>query len=423
MYCGSCLHDNTLARALQHRGIDVQLIPTYTPIRTDEEDVSSASVFYGGLNVYLSQTIPFFRHLPPILTRWLDRPGLIRWATKRASATSAASLGALTVSMLRGIRGNQRRELEQLCDWLADLQPQLVVLSNALIAGCVPQLKQRLSTPVLVTLQGDDIFLDSLPESYREQSLDELRKLVPLIDGFLVNSDFYTEHMGTMLEIPIAKFAKVPLGLDVTGFPVPGEVAGTHEEATRTRPLTIGYLARLAPEKGFHVLIDAFIELRRRGRVPGVRLHAAGWKGPQHAQYYEVQLAKLREAGCDADFHYAGSVNRSEKIAFLHGLDLLSVPTTYKEPKGLFVLESLAAGVPVVQPNHGAFPELLAATGGGRLVPPNDPVQLAVALEELLLNGTVRRELGQTGQQNVHTRFNADAMAASVWSVWQRFLG
>jgi hypothetical protein len=173
MICGSCLHDNTLARALIRRGIDIQLIPTYTPIRTDEEDVSSPAVFYGGLNVFLDQMVPGFRYLPSFVTRWLDHPGLIRWATKRASATSAAS---------------QRRELEQLCTWLRDLRPSLIVLSNALIAGCVPRLKELLPAPVLVTLQGDDIFLDSLPEPFRQRSLDELRKLVRSIDGFLVNS-------------------------------------------------------------------------------------------------------------------------------------------------------------------------------------------------------------------------------------------
>ena len=121
MFCGSCLHDNTLARALIRRGLDVQLIPTYTPIRTDEEDVSSTHVFYGGVNVFLSQTVPFYRHLPAMLTGWLDHPRLINWATRRAAATSAASLGALTVSMLRGVEGNQRRELDKMLEKLEEL--------------------------------------------------------------------------------------------------------------------------------------------------------------------------------------------------------------------------------------------------------------------------------------------------------------
>lgn len=422
MICGSCLHDNTLARAMLRRGVDVQLIPTYTPIRTDEEDVSSHQVFYGGVNVFLSQFVPAYRYLPSVVTKWLDHPRLIRWATKRASATSAKSLGGLTVSMLQGVHGNQRRETEELCSWLGDeLQPRMVVLSNALIAGCVPRLKERCSVPVLVTLQGDDIFLDSLPEPYREQSLQELRRLVQHIDGFLVNSRFYAQRMGEMLRIPPEKFCQVPLGVDLTGYPVPADRRAPRSTTGDPIP-TIGYLARIAPEKGFHVLIDAFLELRRRGKVAGVQLRVAGWQGPQHARYYEEQLAKLHSAGCFSAFHYAGSVSREDKIRFLSELDVCSVPTTYADPKGLFVLEALAAGVPVVMPNHGAFPELLADTGGGQLVPPNDPTRLAEALEDLLVDHPRRHQLGLEGHATVHARFHSDAMAAAVWEVWQRFL-
>jgi glycosyltransferase involved in cell wall biosynthesis len=422
MICGSCLHDNTLARAMIRRGVDVQLISTYTPIRTDEEDVSASGVFYGGLNVFLSQSIPFFRHLPSTLTRWLDNPKLIRWATNRASATSAKSLGALTVSMLRGAEGNQRRELEQLCTWLKDLRPRLIVFSNMLIAGCIPRFKAELDVPLLVTLQGDDIFLDSLPEPYREQSLTELRRLVPQVDAFLVNSQFYADRMHSMLQIPREQFAIVPLGLDVTGFPTPETNDAGRSNPPASRPPTIGYLARVAPEKGFHLLVDAFLELRQRGTVPDVRLRVAGWQGPQHAAYFQQQLEKIRAAHCEDAFHYAGTVNRQQKVEFLRELDLFSVPTVYADPKGLFALEALAAGIPVVQPNHGAFPELLTATGGGRLVPPNDVSALATGLEQLLLNPAERRDLGRAGQGVVHARFNADAMAADVWEVWQRFL-
>ena len=421
MYCGSCLHDNTLSKALQRRGVDVLLVPTYTPIRTDEEDVSSARVFYGGVNVFLSQNVPLYRYLPELLTRWLDRPSFIRLATNRASAINATSLGALTVSMLRGTHGQQRRELENLCSWLHGQQPRMVVLSNVLISACVPRLKELLQVPVLVTLQGDDIFLDSLPEPYRRLSLEELSRLVPHIDGFLVNSRFYAQRMGAMLQIPDAKFATVPLGVNVDGFPTADvySAARTHDDS---QPPTIGYFARIAPEKGFHLLVDAFLEVHRRGRVSNVRLRAAGWQGPQHRAYYQEQLDKLRAAGCESAFHYAGAVNREQKIEFLRGIDVFSVPTTYEEPKGLFVLEALAAGVPVVQPAHGAFPELLAQTGGGKLVPPHSPVQLADALEELLLDRAARLELGRTGQRTVHQKFNSDAMAEAVWETWQRFL-
>ena len=60
MFCGSCMHDNTLVRGLARQGWDLQLVPTYTPIRTDEDDVSVDQVFFGGVNIYLQQKIHLF---------------------------------------------------------------------------------------------------------------------------------------------------------------------------------------------------------------------------------------------------------------------------------------------------------------------------------------------------------------------------
>jgi glycosyltransferase involved in cell wall biosynthesis len=423
MLCGSCLHDNTLARALIRRGVDVLLIPTYTPIRTDEENVSEQRVFLGGVNMFLDQILPAYRFLPSAVTRLMDQPWLIRWATRRASATSATSLGALTVSVLQGSHGRQSREMDELCMWLAhDARPDLVVLSNMLISGCVEQLKESVDIPVLVTLQGDDIFLDSLPEPYQAQAFAEIRRLAPLIDGFLVNSRYYAEFMSSYLGLPPEKLHIIPLGIEVGDFTGSEPPADPATDGRAGRAPTIGYFARLAPEKGLHVLVDAFLELRRRGTVPRARLHVAGWLGEHHRQYADKQRERLLSAGLGGDVLWRGEVDRRDKIAFLRGLDVLSVPTVYRDPKGLFVLEALAAGVPVVQPAHGAFPELLAATGGGELFPPGNVNQLTGALERLLKDHSLRHRLGGEGKRAVHSRFHADAMAAAAWAVMERFV-
>src|SRR3990170_6209051 len=102
MYCGSCLHDNTLPAALLELGEEVVLVPTYTPLRTDEEDVSERRVFFGGINVYLQQRFPIFRRTPAWLDRWLDSPWLLNWAASRGVSIDPAKLGDMTVSMLRG---------------------------------------------------------------------------------------------------------------------------------------------------------------------------------------------------------------------------------------------------------------------------------------------------------------------------------
>ena len=143
MYCGSCMRDNALAAELTRRDIDVTLLPLYTPIRTDEEDVSTEQIFFGGINVYLQQKIPLFRHLPRFLDRWLDHPWIIRRLASRSVKVDASELGELTLSMVRGESGFQRKEVGKLVDWLKDYaRPDLVVLTNLLIGGCVDAIKR-----------------------------------------------------------------------------------------------------------------------------------------------------------------------------------------------------------------------------------------------------------------------------------------
>ncbi|MCI0358851.1 MAG: glycosyltransferase family 4 protein [Planctomycetaceae bacterium] len=407
MICGSCLHDNTLARALIALGHDVQLIPLYTPIRTDEEDVSTHRVFYGGINMYLQQKVPLFRWLPKWLDRWLDWPWLIDWAAGRSVKIEPQQVADLTLSILRGREGFQRKEVERLAEWLTgDLAPDVIVFSNILTAGCVPEIKRRLSVPVVVTLQGDDIFLRGLPEPHHTQALAEIRKLIGRIDGFIANSKYYADHMAEYLGIPRERIEIVPLGIDTRDFANQSEIRNLKSEIP-----TIGYLARLDPAKGLHVLADAFILLRQMPGMEQARLKIAGWLGAQHRAYAEAIFNKLRAAGLGDAFEHVGEVDRRGKLDFLASIDVLSVPTTYREPKGLFVLEALAAGVPVVQPEHGAFPEVLAELGGGVLHRPEDPQHLAERLREVLLDVGTREKLGQTGRTAVLTGRNQRLMA------------
>lgn len=407
------MHDNTLARAVNRRfGVECLLIPTYTPIRTDEENVSLSRVFLGGITVYLEEKIPFLRHVPRWLLGWLNQPWLIRWATHFTVKTDPAQLGALTVSLLRGTSGHQRRDIQQLVAWLrGHVQPHVVVLSNILIGGCIPELKRQLGCPVVVTLQGDDIFLDELHEPYRHQAVAEIRKLVHHVDAFLVHSQYYGRYMGQWFELPAAKIHRIPLCIDPSGLPDPRVDNEQRYGHSSSRPLVIGYLARLAPEKGLHLLVDAFLKLKQMPAMHSLRLAVAGWLGAQHRKYAEEQFAKIRAAGWSDDFSYAGTVDRSGKARFLQSVDVLAVPTIYPDPKGLFVLEALAAGVPVVEPNHGAFPELLQAAGGGVLFQPRDAEHLAARLHELLTQPHLRRRYGLAGCQYVRENLTCDRIA------------
>ncbi|MEC8554037.1 MAG: glycosyltransferase family 4 protein [Planctomycetota bacterium] len=393
MYCGSCLHDNALAKALNCLGHDCMLLPTYTPIRTDEKDISSDQLFFGGLNVYLQQMSPLFRWLPKWADSFLSSPRLVNWIASRSMGTTADKLGALTVSMLKGSHGHQAKEVSRLCDWLEKESPDVVVFSNLLIAGCIPEIQRRLGCPSAVILQGDDIFYDGLSEPYREQATTELRRLAKDVDRFVVNSQDYGKRMQEMLGFSDARLAISPLCLDTSDFEKLGE-RGANEQAP-----TIGYLARLAPEKGLDILIDAFLELAEQNDQ--VQLNIAGWLGDQNLDYWSEQQEKLSAAGLSDRYQYFGEVDREGKLEFLRSIDVLSVPTPYLEPKGLFVLEALAAGVPYLQPAHGAFPEIHERLGGGRLFPPESASVLAEGLAEMLADRMALRQLGAAGRTNV----------------------
>ncbi len=390
MYCGSCMLDNALAKALIRLGHDCILVPLYTPIRTDEEDVSLDQVFFGGINVFLQQKMPWLRWLP----KWLDSPlnnsALVKRLTANTGKTSAKLLGQLTVSMLAGIEGNQRKEVVRLCDWLVkDIQPDCVIFTNLMIAGMVPELRRRIKSSLWVVLQGDDIFLDSLPEPYQQLSLDKMRGLVPLIDGFIVHSQDYANRMGERLGIPTEKLHIVPLGIDTAAF-VSTTSPLDNASSIVKRPLDsnefrIGYFARLAPEKGLHRLVEAFILLANQAEFLDLHLHIAGYLGPQNIGYWQTLQERLIQAGLANRFTYHGSVDRDAKIAFLRSIDLLCVPTEYAEPKGLFVLEAIAARTPYLLPNHGAFYELHERLNFGKLFKAKDQEDLVLQLGQYVV--------------------------------------
>ena len=353
MFCGSCLHDNALAKALIKLGHDCILIPTYTPIRTDDENISVDRIFMGGINVYLQQKLPWLSYTPRWIDSFLNHAWLINPLTKNAGKISPKLLGALTLSMLQGTQGRQRKEFRRLLDWLdQDVQPDILVFTNLLIGGSIPEVKRRHNTPVFVTLQGDDIFLDSLPTAMRSKAISMMQALVSYVDGFLIHSHDYANRMASLLRIPDNKLHVIPLGIDVADF----------RHLKRLDPqdgkFAVGYLARMAPEKGLHRLVDAFIAIAHHPDAKHVQLKLAGWMGPQHQDYWNAQQSKLNQAGLADRWEYLGSIDRNHKAKFLSSIDLFCVPTTYTEPKGLFLLEAIAAGLPYLQPDHGAFPEI-----------------------------------------------------------------
>jgi glycosyltransferase involved in cell wall biosynthesis len=413
MYCGSCLRDNALAIELMARGHDVTLVPVYTPTLTDDQNVSRRNVLFGGISVYLQQHSSIVRRLPRIFDRLWDSPWVINAFAGRAVSADARFLGEMTISMLQGESGVLRKEFDKLVDWTKhEPVPDVVNLPNSLLISMAAPLKRSLGRPLCVTLQGEELFIDSLVPPYREQAIALIRRQVRDVDRFIAVSDHCARYMTSFLEIPSERVSVVPLGIAMDGYGPPKD--GPHVESFR-----VGYLARIAPEKGLRELAEAYVRLRRRMNGAPARLEVAGYMAPDQRPYLETARAVLAQAELQHEMMYRGELDRAGKRAFLRGLDVLSVPATWDEPKGMFLLEAMASSVPVVQPRRGAFIEVVGKTGGGVLVDQDDPEALASGLHSLWADPAMRERLGRTGYESVRKHYTIAHSADCLVAVYE----
>jgi glycosyltransferase involved in cell wall biosynthesis len=420
MFCGNCFHDNALVAALRRLGHDVLMLPMYLPIRLDEVDQSAGMpVFFGGINVYLEQKSTLFRHAPHWLHRWLNSPRLLAWAAGRTAKTRAADVGELTLSMLRGEQGAQNREITELINWLkTQTRPHVVCLSNALLIGMARRVRKELGVPLVCLLQGEEPFLDALPTTHRNAVWGEMIERARDVEAWIAPSRWAADRMITRLSLAPERVHVVHNGINLTGYVADGVASGVQTDAP-----TLGYFARMCREKGLDTLVEAFAELRQRGKVPNLKLKIGGGCGPGDEPFVNDLRVRLARHNLLKDTSFHPNLNRAEKLEFLRSLTVFSVPALYGETFGLYLIEAMAAGVPVVQPRHGAFPELLEATGGGVICEPDSAVALADAIETLLLNPARARNLASAGQQSARALFNDDEMARNTVGVFAKASG
>jgi glycosyltransferase involved in cell wall biosynthesis len=425
MYCGNCLRDNALVASLRKLGHDVLMVPLYLPLTLDETDQSEGTpIFFSGVSVYLGQKSALFRHAPDWLHRLFASPALLKWASGKAAKTRAEDVADLTLSMLRGEEGNQARELSELITWLKQRErPDVICLSNALLLGLARRLKSELQTNAVCMLQGEDYFLDSMPEPQRGTAWEILAERAADADLFIAPSHYFADLMSRRLRLSTGRVRVVYNGINLDGYR--DECRVTSDEKTRailatssvTRhpSPTLGYFARMCKEKGLDTLVEAYIALRRRDRIKDLKLRIGGSCGPADESFVNEMRERLKKADVAEAVEFHPNPDREGKIKFLKSLNVFSVPALYGEAFGLYVIEALAAGVAVAQPRAAAFPELIEMTGGGVLCEPGKPEALADALEGLLLNPERLRTLGAAGQKTVFEKFSGEAMAREMF--------
>jgi glycosyltransferase involved in cell wall biosynthesis len=443
MFCGNCVRDNALVAELRRQGHDVTMLPLYLPLTLDEEDQSADKpIFFSGISVYLEQKSALFQRMPGFLHRLLATRKLLNWAAGRAARTRAADVGDIMLSMLRGEDGRQARELDELIAWLKQQpRPDVICLSNALLVGMARRLKAELRTSVVCTLQGEDAFLDALPETHRAVCWRTLAERTADVDLFIAPSRYFGDLMSKRLGLSSDRVRVVHNGINLAGFnrgPTPdpsqegnsiraragsspplegsgvGSVASDAVHATRNTQHAapvLGFFARMCKEKGLDTLVDAYIVIKQRGNIPRLKLHIGGSCGPADELFVKELRKRLAEGGGIGETAFFPNVSHAEKLEFLGTLSVFSVPAIYGEAFGLYVIEAMAAGVPVVQPRAAAFTELVETTGGGVLCEPGNAKRLADAVEELLLNPARARGFGEAGRKAVFEKFSSEAMA------------
>jgi glycosyltransferase involved in cell wall biosynthesis len=419
--CGSCLHDNALVRALRNRGCDAILVPAYVPTTTDEENVAERRVVMGGVNVWLQEHVPLFRHTPRFLDAALDSRPLLEWLSSRTGGARAADLGPLTVSTLRGEAGRQRKEVAKLAAWLAaDVRPDVVHLSNALLIGLAGAIRRATGARIVCTLSGEDIFIDQIPEPHRGEIWRLLRERAADVDRFVALNRFYADFMAARIGLGPDRVAVIPHGVDLAAFPaLPPDLVARRD--ARGGRLVVGYLGRACVEKGLDVLVRALPILAERHDVEVV---AAGATVATERGYIAECEGLATSLGVGDRYRWLGQVDRPGKLALLESIDLFAMPTVHPEAKGLPVIEAMAAGVPVVAPAHGTFPELLGDGDGSRaaglLHRPGDPTDLARAIGALLADPVRAAALGSRGHALARERHAADAMADAHTQLYAR---
>jgi glycosyltransferase involved in cell wall biosynthesis len=411
-YCQNCMRDCSLVKALRKQGHDVTMVPMYLPILIDSEGISGDTpVFFGGINVYLQQRFSIFRKTPRWLDKLFDTGWLLKKAAAQEGATAAAELGGMTFSMLQGPEGRQKKELDRLIEWLRDQEkPEAIHISNGLLLGLAAPLKEALGVPIICSLQDEKAWIHGMRDEDEARCWEAMAQHVEHVNQFIAVSQWYADAMAGHMNIPDSKMSVAYLGVEVH----PGE----HPPARPDVPV-LGYLSKMTYSLGLGRLVDAFIELKRVPGLENLQLRATGGQHGDDIGYVAGLKKKLAQLGLDQDAEFLEEFNSDQRREFIQSLTVMSVPADEGEAFGLYILEALAQGVPVVQPDAGGFSEVVTATGGGLLYDVTDPDALVNSLKSLLLDRQRVDDLASHGRDVVMNTFTVDQMAKEVVRVYE----
>jgi len=411
-YCGNCLRDSKYVQAMRKSDHRVRKIPMYLPLFADEHDLSrEIPVFYGAISIYMKQLFPIFRKAPSWVDNALNSKPMLKLASKYAGSTRAKGLEEMTVSMLLGEEGQQKDELQRMVDWIVEnCDPDVIHLSNALLLGLAQQLSERLNAPVVCSLQDEDVWVDVMKPSARDSVWKLMSDKAKHVTSFISVSDFYAGVMKEKMEIPDQKLSTVHIGVDPADY-----IFKPVSEKKRN----IGYISRMCFENGLDILIDAFILLKKKEGYEDVGLVLTGGSTGDDRKYLSDIKGKLKQHDLQEQVEFHEEFEEEGLRAYFEKVSMVSVPVRNGEAFGIYLLECMASGVPVVQPALGAFPEIVNLTGGGVIYESNTPEGLAESLEKLLLDPAELDRLSTIGREGVEKHFHIDDQAKNMVTAYE----
>ncbi len=411
-YCGNCLRDSKYVDALRKQGHQVVKIPMYLPLFSDEHDITDIPIFYGAISTYLKQVYPIFRKMPNWFEKLLDSKPMMKMAASMAGSTRAKGLEDMTISMLLGEQGEQKEELDKMVNWIAEhCQPDIIHISNALLLGLARRLKEKTGVPVLCSLQDEDVWVDAMQPKFQQKIWDLMHERAEDVDALVAVSNFFAETMKKRMNLTDEKMHTFYLGVDAEDY---------HFISTKEKHRNVGYISRMCHENGFDIVVDAFIELKKKPGFEDVKLIATGGSTGDDAKYIKEQKRKIRENNLEDTFEIIDEFEGDARHIFFKKVILVSVPVRIGEAFGMYLLESMASGVPVVQPALGAFPEIVELSGGGVTYMLNSPEKLSETWAELLSNPEKLEKLSHDGLEGTKKKFNIHNHAAEIIGLYEK---
>lgn len=410
-YCGNCLRDSKYVEAMRKSDHMVRKLPMYLPLFADEHDLSrEIPVFYGAISIYLKQLFPIFRKAPDWVDRALNSKPMLKLASKFAGSTRAKGLEEMTISMLLGEEGQQKEELQKMVDWIVEnCDPHVIHLSNALLLGLAHQLGERMQVPVICSLQDEDVWVDVMKPSAAESVWKLMSSKAEHVAKFISVSDYYAEVMKEKMSLPEEKVTSVHIGVDPADYSF---------KAVSEKKRNIGYVSRMCHCNGMDILVDAFILLKQKPEFDDVNLVLTGGSTGDDKKFLSDVRSRIKEYGLQDQVEYHEDFEEEGLREYLEKVSVVSVPVRNGEAFGIYLLECMASGIPVVQPALGAFPEIIELTRGGVIYKENTPEALAEALEKLLSDPEEMDRLSRQGKEGVDKHFHIDVQAERMVEIY-----